>query len=82
MPESNDTISKKLQKISQRKSTKFTSTISDERGEEVTYNQIPLTKYVSEGSIAKVIGALWLKRELPEYALAYINTILILLADH
>jgi ATP citrate (pro-S)-lyase len=29
-----------------------------------------------------VIGALWLKRELPKYALEYINTILILLADH
>jgi citrate synthase len=29
-----------------------------------------------------VIGALWLKRELPEYALNYINTIIILLADH
>lgn len=29
-----------------------------------------------------MIGALWLKRELPKYALEYINTILILLADH
>ena len=29
-----------------------------------------------------MIGALWLKRDLPQYALDYINTIIILLADH
>jgi ATP-citrate lyase alpha-subunit len=77
-----DEIEKKLQTIKNRKPTKFTSTISDERGEDVTYNHIPLTDYISDGSIARVIGALWLKRELPKYALEYINTILILLADH
>jgi ATP-citrate lyase alpha-subunit len=71
-----------MQVISSRKPTKFTSTISDERGEDVEYNHVPLTNYVSDGSIARVIWALWLKRELPEYALSYINTILILLADH
>lgn len=68
--------------VNDRKLTKFTSTISDERGEEVLYNKKPLTEYINDASIAKVIGALWLKRELPEYALKYINTIIILLADH
>lgn len=75
-------IAKKLTIINDRKLTKFTSTISDERGEEVLYNKKPLTEYINDASIARVIGALWLKRELPEYALRYINTIIILLADH
>lgn len=68
--------------LKNRKLTKFTSTISDERGEEVLYNGQPLTSYIEDASIARVIGALWLKRELPKYALDYINTIIILLADH
>jgi succinyl-CoA synthetase alpha subunit len=75
-------ISQKLAMLNNRKLTKFTSTISDERWGEVLYNNRPLTEYTNDASIARVIGALWLKRELPEYALNYINTIIILLADH
>jgi ATP citrate (pro-S)-lyase len=75
-------IEKKFQTIDTRKPTRFTSTISDERGEDVLYNGRPLTEYIGDASIAKVIGALWLKRDLPKYALDYINTIIILLADH
>jgi ATP-citrate lyase alpha-subunit len=75
-------IDKKLQIIATRKPTRFTSTISDERGEDVLYNGRPLTEYIGDASIAKVIGALWLKKDLPPYALEYINTIIILLADH
>jgi len=75
-------IDQKLSDIKNRKASKFTSTISDERGEDVSYNGIPLTDYIHDASIARVIGALWLKRDLPDYALDYINTILILLADH
>ena len=78
----NAEIEKKLQVITTRKPTRFTSTISDERGEDVLYNGRPLTEYIGDASIAKVIGALWLKKELPKYALDYINTIIILLADH
>jgi succinyl-CoA synthetase alpha subunit len=75
-------IQKKLQIISTRKPTRYTSTISDERSEDVLYNGRPLTEYIGDASIAKVIWALWLKRDLPQYALDYINTIIILLADH
>ncbi len=77
-----DTIQQKLATIASRKPTQFTSTISDERWDEVLYNNRPLIDYTRDASIARVIGALWLKRELPEYALSYINTIIILLADH
>jgi succinyl-CoA synthetase alpha subunit len=80
--EQNTDITEKLSIINNRKLTKFTSTISDERWEEVLYNNRPLSEYIGDASIARVIGALWLKRELPEYALNYVNTIIILLADH
>jgi len=65
-----------------RKKTIFSSTISDERGEELLYDGIPVTDFVQQGSLARVIGHLWLKRELPDYALRFIDTVLILLADH
>jgi hypothetical protein len=45
----------RLSHIHTRKSTHITSTISDERGEDVTYNHIPLTTYIADASIAKVI---------------------------
>ena len=80
--ENTENIQKKLLVVQKRKSTKFTSTISDERWEDVLYNGVPLTSYIADASIARVIGALWLKRELPSYALEYINTIIILLSDH
>lgn len=73
---------KKVEIINNRKSTKMTSTISDERWEELTYNKKPISEYIQKGSIANVIGNLWLKRDLPQYALQFINTIIILLADH
>lgn len=75
-------IEEQLAIIKNRKPTRFTSTISDERTEDVLYNKKPLETYVNDGSLAKVIGALWLKRELPDYASDFLNTVLILLADH
>lgn len=75
-------IVKKLQIIKNRRGTRFTSTISDERGEELLYNHIPVQDFVASGSLGKVIGHLWLKKELPDYACRFIETVLILLADH
>lgn len=75
-------ITDKLHKIQHRKATKFTSTITDERGDDLLYNGTALSNFIERGSIASVLGALWLKRELPEYATDFINTIIILLADH
>ena len=75
-------IEKKLIQIRSRKSTKFTSTISDERGEDLHYGGRKIDDYIASGSIGKVIGTLWLKRDLPDYAARFIDTIIILLADH
>jgi succinyl-CoA synthetase alpha subunit len=75
-------IEKKLSIINNRRPTRFTSTISDERGEELLYNHIPVQQFVQEGSLGKVIGHLWLKKELPDYAARFLEMVLILLADH
>ncbi len=79
---SSDEIQEKQSFLKKRKSTQFTSTIADERWEELLYNNIPVSSFLEKGGLARVIGALWLKRELPEYALRYIDTVLILLSDH
>ena len=57
--------------------------ISDDRGEIVTFNQIPLDKIIRENkSIGYVIGLLWFKRELPDFAQQYIEMVIKLTADH
>jgi ATP-citrate lyase alpha-subunit len=71
-----------LASIKHRRGTRFTSTISDERWEELLYNWIPVQEFVEQGSLWKVIWHLWLKKEIPLYACRFIETILILLADH
>lgn len=45
LPES---ISQRLTAITNRRPTAITSTISDERGEELTYNSIPVTEFVEK----------------------------------
>jgi len=66
-----------------RRPTDVVVTISDDRGEIVTFNQIPLDKIIRENrSIGYVIGLLWFKRELPEFAQQYIEIVIKLTADH
>ncbi|MCD5380612.1 ATP citrate synthase [Candidatus Gracilibacteria bacterium] len=75
-------VSEKLNIISKRKKTQFTSTISDERGEELLYNGHKISTFTEEPNIGRTLGHLWLKKELPDYACHFINTILVLIADH
>jgi succinyl-CoA synthetase alpha subunit/citrate synthase len=66
-----------------RRPTDVIVTISDDRGEIVTFNQVPLDKIIRENkSIGYVIGLLWFKRELPEFAQQYIEMVIKLTADH
>jgi ATP-citrate lyase alpha-subunit len=66
-----------------RKATDVIVTISDDRGEIVTFNQVPLDKIIRENkSIGYVIGLLWFKRALPEFAQQYIEMVIKLTADH
>lgn len=75
-------ITDKLQTMNNRKNTSFTSTISDERGEELLYNWNKISEFTQSPDIWRVIWNLWLKRELPEYACNFINTVVVLIADH
>jgi succinyl-CoA synthetase alpha subunit len=66
-----------------RKPTNFMSTISDDRGEELTYHKLPITEVIERDmGIGGVIGLLWFQRELPVYARRFIELALVITADH
>jgi citrate synthase len=66
-----------------RRKTNFMCTISDDRGEEATYLNLPISTVVErEMGIGGTIGLLWFKKELPECARKFIEMILVIVADH
>lgn len=66
-----------------RRSTDVVCTISDDRGDVPEYAGIGLDRIMKENkSLGYVIGLLWFKKELPEYAQKFIEMILKLTADH
>ena len=66
-----------------RRSTNFVCTISDERGEELHYCGVPISSIIEQNyGIGGVIGLLWLKRRLPEWAARFIEIVLEITADH
>ena len=75
-------LEQKIDILKNRRKTNFTSTISDERWDELSYNGVLISDLVSWWSIGKVIGHLWLKKDLPKYACQFIEMVMILLADH
>lgn len=75
-------VSDKISLMKQWNKTSFTSTISDERGEELLYNGKKISEFTDAPDIGKTLWHLWLKRELPEYACRFLNTVIVLIADH
>jgi succinyl-CoA synthetase alpha subunit/citrate synthase len=66
-----------------RTPTNFTSTISDDRSEELKYNGIEISTIIERGlGIGGVIGLLWFKKELPPFARQFFDMLLVLVADH
>jgi len=66
-----------------RKPANIVSTISDERGEELIYNGIPLSSIIeADMGIGGVVGLLWFKKQLPQYATKFIEICLMTVADH
>lgn len=66
-----------------RRPASFICTISDDRGEEVTYNGMPLSKVIEgQKGIGGTIGLLWFKKELPDYCNKFIDLIIQVTADH
>jgi len=66
-----------------RKATTIVSSICDDRGEEPTYSNLPISEIISRGlGIGDVLGLLWFKRALPRYATKFFEMCLVLVADH
>ncbi len=66
-----------------RKPASFVCSVSDDRGEEVTYNKTPLSKLLKDNvGVGGVISRLWFQRELPSYAYRFIELVLQVVADH
>ncbi|TFG20609.1 MAG: ATP citrate synthase [Promethearchaeota archaeon] len=66
-----------------RRPTDVVVTISDDRGDVPRFHKIGLDKIIEENkSIGYVIGLLWFKRELPEFAQQFIEMVVKLTADH
>jgi ATP citrate (pro-S)-lyase len=66
-----------------RKMPLIYSGISNETGEELRYNNVPISELFSmDAGIGKTIGHLWFKKDIPEWFSKYIEIVLILTADH
>jgi len=66
-----------------RKPASFISTISDDRGEELRYCGIKISKIFEEKwGLGGVIGLLWFKKDLPMWAREFIERVVLLTADH
>lgn len=66
-----------------RKPANFISTITDDRGTELSYAGVPITEVFSEDiGVGGVLSLLWFRRKLPRYATKFLEIVLMLTADH
>jgi len=66
-----------------RRQKEFICTISDDSGEELLYAGMPISEVIEKDiGIGGVIGLLWFKKLLPEYARKFIEMVLMITADH
>ena len=66
-----------------RKPASFMTSICDERGEELLYAGVPISRVLEEElGIGGVLGLLWFQKRLPAYANKFIEICLMLTADH
>ena len=66
-----------------RKPTSFMSSVSDDRGDELTYAGMPISEIFQEQlGVGGVVSLLWFQRRLPDYCSRFIEMILMVTADH
>jgi ATP citrate (pro-S)-lyase len=66
-----------------RKSANFICTISDDRGEELLYGNMPISEVFKQDiGIGGVLSILWFKRHFPSYATKFIEMAIMVTADH
>jgi len=70
---------------SARRPKEFICTISDDRGEECTYAGFPISSVATPDTgkgIGDVISLLWFKKQYPQWATEFIETVIKTVADH
>uniref|UniRef100_A0A2K6VY59 ATP-citrate synthase n=1 Tax=Onchocerca volvulus TaxID=6282 RepID=A0A2K6VY59_ONCVO len=66
-----------------RKSSSFMTSICDERGDELLYAGIPISRVLEQDiGIGGVLSLLWFQKQLPDYANKFIEMCLMITADH
>ena len=66
-----------------RQKTSFTTSICDDRKQELMYGKMSISDCIDENiGVAGVVSLLWFKKLLPKYALKFIETVLMIMADH
>ena len=66
-----------------RRPANFIATISDDRGEELRYCGVKISKIFEEKwGLGGVIGLLWFKKKLPPWAREFLENVVLLTADH
>ncbi|CAG9531867.1 unnamed protein product [Cercopithifilaria johnstoni] len=66
-----------------RKSTSFITSICDERGDELLYAGVPISRVLEQDiGIGGVLSLLWFQKRLPDYANKFIEMCLMITADH
>ncbi|VBB31721.1 unnamed protein product [Acanthocheilonema viteae] len=66
-----------------RKSASFMTSICDERGDELLYAGIPISRVLEQDiGIGGVLSLLWFQKQLPDYANKFIEMCLMITADH
>jgi len=66
-----------------RKPASLVSSISDDRGEELCYAGVPISKIFEDNlGLGNVCALLWFKRSLPKYCSDFIEMVLCITADH
>jgi len=66
-----------------RKPANFISTISDDRGDELSYAGMPISEAIKEDiGVGGVLSLLWFRRRLPPHATKFIEMVLMVSADH
>ncbi|MBW2674729.1 MAG: ATP citrate synthase, partial [Deltaproteobacteria bacterium] len=76
-------FAKELKAGAIRKPASFISTISDDRGEELLYGDLPISQvFKKDIGIGGVLSVLWFKKLLPRYATKFIEMVIMVVADH
>jgi len=66
-----------------RKPAAFISSISDDRGDELKYGNMPISQvFEKDLGVGGVLGLLWFRRQLPAHVTKFIEMILMVTADH